>query len=60
MYREPKHNHDGLALHADHSLARSLGGTLPDRLLHATCNESRGDGTRTSPATLTVGTTRDW
>jgi hypothetical protein len=33
-------------LHADHSLPRSQGGTVPDRLLHSWCNEERGDGSR--------------
>ena len=28
-------------LHADHSIPRSLGGKLPDRLLHGPCNEER-------------------
>lgn len=32
-------------LDADHSIPRSQGGTRADRLLHATCNRSRGDGT---------------
>jgi hypothetical protein len=33
-------------LEADHSLARSHGGTRADRLLHKTCNRKRGDGTK--------------
>jgi 5-methylcytosine-specific restriction endonuclease McrA len=35
------------ALDADHSIPRSQGGTQADRLLHMSCNRSRGDGTRT-------------
>jgi hypothetical protein len=33
-------------LDADHSRARSHGGVLADRLLHAGCNRARGDGSR--------------
>ncbi|MBE7338113.1 hypothetical protein INS45_01365 [Corynebacterium aurimucosum] len=44
MYRERSRNFDGRALAADHSLARALGGTRADRLLHSTCNSARGDG----------------
>lgn len=33
-------------LSGDHSIPRSAGGTLADRLLHATCNTERGDGSR--------------
>lgn len=63
MYRHPGSNPDGLPLEADHVIARSQGGTRADRLLLATCNRSRGDGTRTS--TIGMGTrpawwTRDW
>nr|WP_104157392.1 hypothetical protein [Mycobacterium avium] len=46
MYREPTLNWDHKALSGDHSIPRSAGGTLADRLLHATCNSERGDGTR--------------
>lgn len=46
MYRDRHRNPDGLVLEADHSEARSLGGTLADRLMLATCNRSRGNGTR--------------
>jgi len=46
MYRDPYRNPDGQPLEADHSNARSLGGTLADRLMLATCNRSRGNGTR--------------
>ncbi len=34
------------ALAADHSVARSKGGTKADRLLHDVCNKERGDGSR--------------
>lgn len=47
MYKDPKRNYDGRTLHADHSRARStvgVGNSTADRLLHATCNEQRGDG----------------
>lgn len=51
-------------LQADHSVPRSLGGTKADRLLHAWCNESRGNGTRvptTASDAWTPGiTSRDW
>lgn len=47
MWRDPTRNVDGMALEADHQLARSRGGRVADRLLLATCNRSRGDGTRT-------------
>lgn len=33
-------------LDADHSQARSKGGRVADRLLHASCNRQRGDGSR--------------
>lgn len=33
-------------LDADHSQPRSLGGTRADRLAHASCNRSHGNGTR--------------
>lgn len=46
MRKEAKKNFDGLALAADHSQARSLGGMLADRLLHGSCNSQRGDGSR--------------
>ncbi len=46
MHRDPTRNPDQRALHADHTRARAHGGHLADRLLHATCNERRGDGTR--------------
>ncbi|WP_369068555.1 hypothetical protein [Kineococcus terrestris] len=47
MWRDAALNVDGMALEADHGdRARSRGGTVADRLLLATCNRSRGDGTR--------------
>lgn len=33
-------------LQADHSVPRSQGGQLADRLLHGWCNAERGDGSR--------------
>jgi hypothetical protein len=45
MYLEAVRNWDGRALAGDHSVPRSqMAGSLADRLLHATCNEQRGDG----------------
>jgi hypothetical protein len=44
MFRDKTKNWDGLALHGDHTVARSQGGTVADRLLHATCNVHRRDG----------------
>jgi hypothetical protein len=46
MWSDATRNPDGRPLHADHTRARSRGGTVADRLLHASCNEARGDGTR--------------
>ena len=49
MWRDPARNYDRRPLHADHSRSRSmygLGNTVADRLLHASCNEQRGDGSR--------------
>lgn len=49
MFRDPARNPDRRPLHADHSRSRAQYGTVgnaPDRLLHASCNESRGDGSR--------------
>lgn len=56
------------SLDADHTTPRSLGGTVADRLTHARCNRSRGNGTRTPGASrLSVSepprhpkTTREW
>lgn len=44
MYVDPTLNFDCRKLQGDHSIARSKGGTIADRLLHATCNRDRGDG----------------
>lgn len=41
---EPMHLSQGLA--GDHSIPRSAGGALADRLLHGPCNTQRGDGSR--------------
>lgn len=35
-------------LDLDHSIPRSLGGTVGDRIVHASCNRSWGNGTRGS------------
>lgn len=35
-------------LDADHTVPRAQGGTKADRLLHSSCNRSRGDGTRSA------------
>lgn len=44
LFRDPTKNWDGRALHADHTLARSHGGKVADRLVHDLCNKQRGDG----------------
>lgn len=46
MYRDKQKNFDGLPLAADHIKARVHGGRLAERLLHYSCNSSRGDGSR--------------
>lgn len=46
MYRDPGRNWDGRRLSGDHSIPRSKGGTIADRLLHWQCNTDRGDGDR--------------
>ncbi len=46
MYRDKAANFDGAPVEADHTLARSKGGDLADRLLHRRCNRSRGNGSR--------------
>ena len=46
MFREADRNFDGRPLSGDHSVPRAAGGTETDRLLHATCNSERGDGSR--------------
>lgn len=45
QHRAPERNWDGKPLEADHTLARSQGGKLADRLLCSTCNRQRQDGT---------------
>ena len=61
MYLDAARNPDRMPLEADHTQARSQGGTKADRLLLATCNRSRGAGTRVA---VTQGRppwwTRDW
>lgn len=54
MYRDAARNPDGRPLHADHTRARSRGGTVADRLLHGSCNEARGDGSRDHERPTTV------
>jgi hypothetical protein len=50
MHHNPARNVDGMPLEADHGQrARAHGGHRADRLLLATCNRSRGDGTRSAP-----------
>ncbi|QUD82089.1 hypothetical protein J8M97_20495 [Gordonia polyisoprenivorans] len=44
MYLDAERNWDRATLEGDHSVARSRGGTLADRLLHRTCNRQRQDG----------------
>lgn len=44
MWKDKRRNPAGMALEADHSLARAHGGTTADRLLHALCNRSRQTG----------------
>jgi 5-methylcytosine-specific restriction endonuclease McrA len=39
----------GQVLHLDHTVPRSKGGTVGDRIVHGPCNVSRGNGTTTSP-----------
>lgn len=41
---EPLYLSQGLS--GDHSIPRSAGGSLADRLLHSWCNSARGDGSR--------------
>ncbi len=65
MYREAWRNIDRLPLHADHTRSRAVAGpnALADRLIRATCNMSRGDGTRRPPTAhpwARQGWTRDW
>lgn len=62
MHRDPRLNADHMPLEADHTQPRSLGGTHADRLMLATCNRSRGDGTRrpTPVAPKATPPSRSW
>lgn len=67
LYRDAIRNPDRAPLEADHSVPRSKGGTVADRLLHSRCNRSRGDGSRDAqrPANANAPsqgslTTRNW
>lgn len=44
MYKNKNQNWDGYSLAADHTVARAHGGRKADRLLHHTCNSTRGAG----------------
>lgn len=57
MYRDPDRNPDGRPLSADHTVPRSKGGTLADRLLHWQCNTDRGDGDRDDHRPALTGAT---
>ncbi|AZV00787.1 HNH endonuclease [Gordonia phage Kiko] len=46
MFLNSENNWDKQGLAGDHSVPRASGGTVADRLLHATCNKERGDGAR--------------
>ncbi|OBK61226.1 hypothetical protein A5656_12115 [Mycobacterium gordonae] len=46
MFRNKLRNWDQRTLAGDHEVPRTRGGHKANRLLHATCNEQRGDGTR--------------
>lgn len=46
MFKDKLRNWDSRTLSGDHTHPRAVGGTKADRLLHATCNEQRGDGSR--------------
>ncbi len=59
MFKESERNWDKRVLAADHSIARAVGGTRADRLLHATCNGQRGDGTRDHKRPALTGQTVD-
>jgi len=52
----------GQALDLDHSTPRSLGGTRGDRMAHASCNRSWGNGTRGDRPVLVIdpGPTPGW
>lgn len=55
MYLEASRNWDGRGLQGDHTIARAVGGTVADRLLHGTCNGERGDGSRDSERPAVTG-----
>lgn len=61
MHREKGKNWDGESLHADHTLPRSHGGKVADRLLHGSCNRDRKDGRKDDqrPAAQPQQTTPD-
>jgi hypothetical protein len=58
----------GQRLDLDHSVPRSMGGRLGDRMAHSRCNSSRGNGTKRTPLIKAMRTTpqlaprpsRDW
>lgn len=50
----------GEDLDLDHSLPRSLGGTHGDRMAHAACNRSWGNGTRGDRPAMDPGPTPGW
>lgn len=54
---KPMFLRDGLS--GDHSVPRSRGGTLADRLLHAACNSARGDGSRDDERPAITGKHQD-
>ncbi len=60
LYRDAGRNWDEQALAADHTLARAKGGTKADRLLHATCNKQRGDGSRDHTRPALAATRGGW
>jgi 5-methylcytosine-specific restriction endonuclease McrA len=47
-------------LDADHTVPRSQGGVRADRLLHSSCNRSRGDGSRGDGVWAPLRTNVDW
>ncbi len=50
----------GDQLDLDHSQPRSRGGTVGDRIVHATCNRAYGNGTRGRYASADPGPTPGW
>lgn len=59
MFKQAERNWDNRALAADHTIARAVGGTRADRMLHATCNGQRGDGTRDADRPAITGKRMD-